>query len=360
MSCLRSTTSACGRVAAARGSARAGDDVRRGDDEVRRARPSRSPRRRARRRGGDAHDARARVATRGGASTRGSGGGVGGAGPAIDGNGSTRANARSTVRGGTIRFSCCRIVDCRAPRRAASAGPGAAGARRRRPRRARGRAARRRASPPIESSSRSGGITAQAPARERAGERCDRLERAARRRPPRRAPASGVYGEFDAAVQEVRREPRADHRTERRGRRARARSRRARAGARRAPTAPRSASAIQSTRAISRRVIVASGRPGARAARPAGRYTGARTGGVVQLVRTPACHAGGRGFESRRSRRREPRRSRGFVFSTDDEPGQRPAQHPHVRHSLIRRTRVPRDLDASSRRTRVRSTGCSS
>ncbi len=128
------------------------------------------------------------------ASARLSGGVTGGAGPAIDGKGSMRANARNTVRGGAMVFSRCRIRDPRtssricvwpgscsrtAPATHTIARPSAAPA----------------TSPPIESSRRSGGIRLRLPRANEPANDAALCSRAAPTSAPAR-PASGVYGDF--------------------------------------------------------------------------------------------------------------------------------------------------------------------
>ena len=200
--------------------------------------------------GGDPHDARrARCARAAEESARVSGGVDGGAGPAIGGNGSTRLSARSTVLGGAMRVqplqdraSCCTSrAQLRLARELQQHGAGDPDERE--PERGAGDEAAERVEQPQRRDRR-----ASAAARERPGDR---------RRPPAAAlaPTSAPTSADErrvrrarAAVQEVRREPRAEHRAGREpGERERGRDQPAPAG-RRARRARRSPSAIQSTR----------------------------------------------------------------------------------------------------------------
>ena len=146
--------------------------------------------------------------TRADCSARVSGGVDGGAGPAIDGNGSMRLNARRTERGGAILFSCCTILEPSTSSRifgwpgscvttAASTQtttkPIAAPASR----------------PPSESSMRSGGRTKSALRSDAPGERRGGLDdHRADHRPDE--PGERRVRRARAVVQEMRRKPRAD------------------------------------------------------------------------------------------------------------------------------------------------------
>ena len=188
------------------------DDVRRGDDELTARRPSRYRRSEAARGPEHAHDAGRRAANSRRAQQRRIGRRDARQGPAMLGNGSTRARIRSSFDGGTAVVEP--LQDERFLRRAAKLLLTRDQQRRRAdaPRRGRAPTAAPSNNPPIESSARSGGITSAprtvlpASAPERLEQ--DGAERGARERGERRVRRVRTAGE------ELRREPRADDRAD--------------------------------------------------------------------------------------------------------------------------------------------------
>ena len=224
----------------------AGDDVRRGHDEVRARDPAAAldadP-------AGGAEDLD--DAVRGGADRRVaerrpcSAAPTAAVGPAIDGNGSMRASRFSSVRGGSGVVEPARRSPSAAPPAAAASGPARAARPRRRPRRSRAPIARaeQEAADRVEQPQRR---QPQPAADERAGDRARPSGAAPRRRTAPTSPASGVHVESAPPCSRcgATREPDVGAGREP-GERERA-QRRDPAATRRAPRAARSPSAIQS------------------------------------------------------------------------------------------------------------------
>ena len=315
----------------------AGDDVRSRDDELGRSDPAATRRRRARRRCRAPHDRRRRLPN-----------GAVGEHPRIGrrdrrgGPGDRRERIDARERAHQLRAAArrrsaagARTSAARSP--AAPAVPGTAARPRRAPRRPRaprrrraGARRRSRTPAPAELDLRRRTLPAIVPS-------------VSSRTAPTAAPASptsGVYGDSDPSASRcgASREPRNAPTTMPASESA------LKMSPFRYPKNAESAttgSAIQSTRVTLAACRASEGDPLHWAAR----------GGVVQLVRTPACHAGGRGFESRRSR--SPDKVARFAGSTlsgsslsvtaagNALGGQSPLRCHRMRHPQ-RMTRLPR------------------